>query len=81
MMPLRWVCVSPLGLFLWACSVSGFKIARFLYPLLLFLLAGWMAYPALTPGFKESLGLPSDERVVVNVKYEEVEIDQTPQLA
>lgn len=55
-----------------------------MHHLLLFIsfVAGWMAFPALTPSFKESIGIPENEDTYVSsVRYEETEIDQTPTTA
>lgn len=40
-----------------------------------------MVFPALTPDFKQSIGIGSGKPVVSNVKYEETEmIDEPPQI-
>ena len=48
--------------------------------MILFVSAGWMVYPALTPGFKSQLGL-EDNIKPANIEYVEEEDGSTPTLA
>jgi len=40
-----------------------------------------MVFPALTPDFKESIGLGGGNKTFPTVKYVEVEVDMVPEIA